>query len=478
MKKIILFTILLIISLTTFSAEKADWTVMVYLAADNNLDNAILRDLNEIEKVGSIDGKMNVIALIDRWSGRWMYGLDGIVLNRENTRGVRVYHMQQDDNMRVINSPDITEEMGFIAGDADFVASDPTNLENFIKKTMELYPADKYILDIGGHGGGIGGVITDDHEKGGQHITRVTELRDLLGRTFANVVNTIVAESNGEVKLNVLSFDACLMSMYEVYYEMAANNIGYTVASEASIAGSGFSYDNIFSYLRDDIENNGIADDGEDYSKNMVDQYFEDYSDNSISPADLSSIKLVNSILDNANQKVADVFNSIYTEYQNTEDEEIIFEIHKTLKRSRMMLSPYRNDSGEIDYYEHNDYIDLIDLLLTIKDNELLSGIVDEDDITEAIMYLRQNIVAHKSMGPDFYSERVHGYTVYIPFYKRGIRDGVPFETHPNMQAYIARDTNFLNTPMGRSIFTLTNTYLSRMSQLSDEQLAEIEGDF
>ena len=42
----------------------ADWTVMVYLAGDNNLDGAGVADLREMKKVGS-SASVNVIAQFD-----------------------------------------------------------------------------------------------------------------------------------------------------------------------------------------------------------------------------------------------------------------------------------------------------------------------------------------------------------------------------------------------------------------------------
>ena len=35
---------------------KAKWTVMVYMAGDNNLDGAALRDIAEMARVGSTKG--------------------------------------------------------------------------------------------------------------------------------------------------------------------------------------------------------------------------------------------------------------------------------------------------------------------------------------------------------------------------------------------------------------------------------------
>jgi len=47
----------------------ADWTIMVYLAGDNNLDGAGVADLREMKKVGS-SASVNVIAQFDRAGSR------------------------------------------------------------------------------------------------------------------------------------------------------------------------------------------------------------------------------------------------------------------------------------------------------------------------------------------------------------------------------------------------------------------------
>ena len=47
---------------------KKPWTVMVYMAGDNNLDPEGVEDLKEMKKVGSTD-KLNIIAQFDRASG-------------------------------------------------------------------------------------------------------------------------------------------------------------------------------------------------------------------------------------------------------------------------------------------------------------------------------------------------------------------------------------------------------------------------
>src|SRR5687767_15280096 len=49
-------------------APKKQWSVLLYGAADNNLADSILRDINELESAGS-SADVNFLAFIDRPEG-------------------------------------------------------------------------------------------------------------------------------------------------------------------------------------------------------------------------------------------------------------------------------------------------------------------------------------------------------------------------------------------------------------------------
>src|SRR5262249_12809777 len=50
-------------------AAPASWTVLAYLAGDNDLEGSLLGDLREMERVGSRPGSVEIIAQIDRAPG-------------------------------------------------------------------------------------------------------------------------------------------------------------------------------------------------------------------------------------------------------------------------------------------------------------------------------------------------------------------------------------------------------------------------
>ena len=67
MRKIIPILVVTVLYLTIASTSlAAEWTIMVYCAADNNLDLAGVEDLNELEYSGSTDS-VNFIFLLDRY---------------------------------------------------------------------------------------------------------------------------------------------------------------------------------------------------------------------------------------------------------------------------------------------------------------------------------------------------------------------------------------------------------------------------
>src|SRR5262249_2321207 len=45
------------------------WTVLAYMAGDNDLEGSLLRDLQEMERVGSRSGSVEIVAQIDRAPG-------------------------------------------------------------------------------------------------------------------------------------------------------------------------------------------------------------------------------------------------------------------------------------------------------------------------------------------------------------------------------------------------------------------------
>jgi hypothetical protein len=119
--------------------------------------------------------------------------------------------------------------------------ADPSTLTSFVNWATINYPAEKYLLVLWNHGGGwreynilTKGVIWDDTSG------------DFM--TMAELVQGLDGINEG---IDIIGFDACLMQMAEVAYEMngLTNLPNYMVASQASEWGDGWPYDDILAHL-------------------------------------------------------------------------------------------------------------------------------------------------------------------------------------------------------------------------------------
>jgi hypothetical protein len=220
------------------SQTVAQWTVMVFIAADNDIEGASLFDINEMELVGS-SPDVNVVVQIDRSAdysdveGDWS--------------DTRRYYIQQDENFDVITTP-VLETIGEIdSGSAESVA-------DFATWAITSYPAQKYMLVLWDHAGAWATHLSD--EQAGSDST-LPELSAALDRVKAQT---------GIDKFEVIGFDMCLMGQLEVFQTIAPY-ARYGVGSEESEPGPGWFY----VFLEDLVNNPAMT--GADITPLIVDAF-------------------------------------------------------------------------------------------------------------------------------------------------------------------------------------------------------------
>ncbi len=209
--------------LSVLEQGAAEWTFMVYIAADNNLEDAGLDDVNEMEQVGSTD-EVNIVVQLDR--SRSYDTSDG------NWYGSRRYLVEQDSNTRSIGST-VLDDLGTVD------SGDPDTLADFAVWGVQQFPAERYALVVWNHGwgwdiaatGGTKGVASDDATGNDISVAR-GELAEALA--------AVTAEIGGPI--NLLGMDACLMGSWEVGYAAAPYADVY-VSSQASEGLDGWAYD-------------------------------------------------------------------------------------------------------------------------------------------------------------------------------------------------------------------------------------------
>ncbi|UCE91964.1 MAG: hypothetical protein JSV90_02130 [Methanobacteriota archaeon] len=234
--------------------EEVTWTIMAYIAGDNNLEFEAVSDVMEMEVHGSQNG-VNVIALVDTHTlfegTHWYYIGEG------ETHFDLEANETYCDCEQILGSECEAEEQNM---------GDPATLQNFIEVSVAYAPADRYMLVLWDHGGGWYGVCWDD--------SSIREEDNRTDRLTVHEVATAIeaAEDSTGIHLDVIGFDACLMAMVEVAYE-CRDLADYMVASVTGIPFDGWAYD---LFLDDLVANPSMS--VTELCNHIVDGYVEYYS--------------------------------------------------------------------------------------------------------------------------------------------------------------------------------------------------------
>lgn len=263
------------------------WTVMIYIAADNDLESYALTDFAEIKtgmaRLGTNAQFLNVVVLIDRSSGYDSSDLEG-----ENFSEARVYDITSSGAV-------LKENLGEIN------TGDGSILQNFLSNTKSDYVADNYALILWNHGGGAKGGA--DFSSTPESNTKAvcydsTSLNDAL---YLNEIQTAVNNVFSDGSLKIIGFDACYMGTVEVAYEFR-NLASYMAASMNTEWGYGWDYERLFGDMT------GSNSSAEEFAKLMVRQYREStnyVSSQTLSAVDLSKMESLKTAVDDLASKLA-----------------------------------------------------------------------------------------------------------------------------------------------------------------------------
>lgn len=226
------------------------WTVAVWVAGDNNLDSFGSKDLTELKKVGSSEA-IAVVAQFDR------------VGTQQHTRRYELHAGTPLED-------DAVDDLG------ETDTGDPKVAIDFFTWAIEKWPSEKVLAVIWNHGSGIDEtdiyarardrglprgrvrsiaasgyrralfsttieeVVADAAEGGVRGIAYDDSARDFLDN---KELKRVLAEVTKKTKrrIDILGFDACLMNMVEVAYELK-DSVDVIVGSEQVEPGNGWPY--------------------------------------------------------------------------------------------------------------------------------------------------------------------------------------------------------------------------------------------
>jgi hypothetical protein len=255
---------------------------MVYLAGDNNLEDFGRSDLLEMKQIGSTS-KVAVVAQFDRMQ-------QGSTCRYFLRKGTRLEEDEIDAHLGETNT------------------GDPQELVRFMTWAMHDYPASRYALVLWNHGTGWkeddvyqiarrSGIYSRRRELNLAPLVSGFVQRSKRPPLFSSTINAVLARgiayddtscdfldnaemkqaikgalhNAGVAKIALLGFDACLMNMLEVIYQVK-DVAQYVVGSEETEPSSGWPYDDI---LRELVERPTMG--GRELAAVIVDRYVRSY---------------------------------------------------------------------------------------------------------------------------------------------------------------------------------------------------------
>jgi hypothetical protein len=197
------------------------WTLMVYMDGDNDLEKFAIEDLNEMEL--GIGASVEVIVLVDR--------AEKYDTSNGNWKDVRIYRIQKDNDRMQIHSQ-------VLAKPGELNLGDVAVLQEFMRASLQAFPAKHYGLIMWDHGGGWMSHALDlnapNSQNGKDHLT-LPELSSAIEGAIHEV---------GIKRLDIIGFDMCLMAQLETATQL--QGLGTVmVASEAIEPDQGWPYDRI-----------------------------------------------------------------------------------------------------------------------------------------------------------------------------------------------------------------------------------------
>ena len=223
------------------TAKEREWTIMYYMAADNNLESDALNDLNVLETFNFDDKNISTLCLIDRSEGHDE--------TNGNWVGTRLYEVSKDidgENSILVSNECESDTLSLKKEiSTKLNMTDGKNLTKFLDFCFINYPAKKYALMLWGHSGGFKTMFVDDSAK---ETMPLVELKNSIQNSF---------ENTSIKNLDLICFDSAFSCNMETIWEL--RNVTQNVLASVDMRNiDGLDYKSIFSqyfnYQSDSID--------------------------------------------------------------------------------------------------------------------------------------------------------------------------------------------------------------------------------
>lgn len=361
------------------------WTVLIYMAADNNLKEECIYALTEIFRVGPTP-QIDVIAQLD--SGDAITRYDFRELRRDGYSAGRVIGNLDDLKETVLSDQKALRSV-----------SDSQMLNDFLSEMVGKPEAQSYnLVVLSGHGSGaVGDFLTADNPPSALSIPRLKLVVESLHEEIRR-------------KIDVLGMDSCLMSMIEVMYELR-DDINFLVGAEGFERNTGWPYHDILAALRGEP---GMA--PEKLARNIVKEHTNYYF-----PYHISGVSVDMAVCDlRDGDNVANLIGAI-----NRLTQVLRENLNNPKIEHAILLAHWRAQS-----YKFELYVDLWDFCYLLRE-DLLRGSYGDDENESAwggvkkavedacrdVIQAIENVVLI-SCYSGAASQHSHGLSIYFPWAK------------------------------------------------------------
>ena len=361
MAAVVLFLVTgIMFSSAQVAAAQANWTFMVYLDGDNNLEVAGIDDFLEMSSVGST-AEVNIVAQFDR--------IPSYTTSYGNWNTTKRFNITTDMTPTAENA---TEDIG------EANMGDPDTLVDFINWTMTNYSANNYALILWNHGRGWKYKRLAPRET--KYICEDDTDNDRLTLQELEQALSTIKNDTGEI-VDLLGYDACYMHMIEVVYQVS-DYYTISVGSEETEPEEGWPYDRILTNLTV----NPLMTPSQLGSEIVV-----DYIDFCKSEGEYST------------QSAANQTNllSLVTATDNFADT-----LNNALGDHKANITEARND---VEHYDDSDYIDLYHFAQLIKSK------VSDATVKDAAQAVMDNINSTVIAEDSYDHPNSHGLSIYFP---------------------------------------------------------------
>lgn len=379
------------------------WTILVYLAGDNNLDEDGVRDIAEMAKVGSTTD-INIVAQFDR----------------AGTAGTQRFYITKGGGY----------EKDSIANLGETNTGDPKVLIDFLKWGIKTYPAERYMAVLWNHGSGWNEDevydkalnLSPDKDTIKPTLKRVFREKRIRKTMFSTSLEEILKQNpadrgilyddeskdfldNAEMKkslaepaklipgkrFDIIGFDACLMNTMEVAFQLK-DTAKVIVGSEETEPGAGWPYDLALGALAEKPDMNA-----EEFGKVIVDSYITSYDlgDNS-EPVTASAVNL-----DKITPAMTCINNLAAALKKNIMDRDTFYNVLQT---------------GEtVQKFYYQTYKDIYDFARILKESSKVKEIQDSAaSVMDVLESAESNfVISSKTLTSNM--ANAHGVSIYFP---------------------------------------------------------------